>query len=352
MLPQDDISGSGTAPGGTVPLTSVCAEIRLAMNAVRDGRATAEERAFVSGHTLYCAGCASEWAFLRATKSAWAKTTPSVPSTSLAARIATATYRKPTFAERLVAVFAFLNPAPVRVAIGVAAVAGLSFFVLPRLAVVPDDVTPVAGTDSVPTRARELPTKQAEASPVAVVPTREVTPATKKTTPQPVLPVVKETPVLAAKPPAPEDTIARTVVRTDKPSPKVAPVAPKASPVQVARNTPKTARATPPIQTKSVTPDVTPSVREPENRIAVTATPAPAMPVSKPEVKSPVEAPVPVMVAGITAPDPSPDFADGSNRINGLSNTNQRPNIGMSGKLIRTASAADNAFIVSAETKL
>ncbi len=101
---------------------SKCDLIEPLLGALADGEATPSEAAFAEAHLSGCASCASELAFLRATNRVLSLTPDVFPSASLSARIAQATYAKPTPMERLQA---FLRPAPIRVALGSAALAGL-----------------------------------------------------------------------------------------------------------------------------------------------------------------------------------------------------------------------------------
>lgn len=331
-----------------MPLSPVCAEVRIIMDAVRDNRATTAERMFVSAHSEHCAGCASEWAFLQATKTAWAKTPVAIPSASLSARIAAATYRKPTFAERFVSAFAFLNPAPVRVAIGVAAVAGISFLALPRMTMVPDEKSP-AITESAPIVVQNTPTqeKETEPAPVAVAPVQKTVPTVKKETPKPTAPIAKPASVVAAKSSTVERILPKSVAVAETPTPKVVtPVKPQ--PTQVARNTFKPVRKTPTAPVESGVPDATPSVGESASHTVATVTPPVA--IAQPEPKQPA-ANVPTAVVGMTAPETDPGFANGSNRIK-LKNTNSPLSASMSGGVVRTVSPADSGYIVAADTKM
>jgi hypothetical protein len=336
--------------GLKTPFSPVCAEVRLTMDAVRDNRATTADRLFVAAHTENCPGCASEWAFLQATKTAWAKTPMAVPSASLSARIAAATYRKPTFAERLVAAFAFLNPAPVRVAIGVAAVAGISFLALPRMTMDGRDAAPVI-QDQPPIMA-QLPQPRVEAKKqpeiVAVAPAEKPAPPVKKASPKPVAPVVKEAPPTVAKTTATERESGTSVaVVVEKPAPKVAPQVAKPKPTQVAIYKPKAVRETAKQPIEATVPETKPSIAETEPRTVAVAAPAPVAPASRPEVSSPSTEAV-TGVAGMTAPETDPAFADGSTRINGLSNAGRRSSFNMSGKLTRVSSSNEEYMIVSA----
>lgn len=349
MSPLEDVSGSTPVSGLKMPLSPVCAEVRIIMDAVRDNRATTADRLFVSAHSEHCAGCASEWAFLQATKTAWARTPVAIPSASLSARIAAATYRKPTFAERFVSAFAFLNPAPVRVAIGVAAVAGISFLALPRMTMVPDEKSPTI-TESAPIVVQNTPAqeKETDSAPVAAAPVLKTVPTIKKETPKPTAPIAKPAPVVAAKSSAVEKALPKSVAVAETPAPKMS-TSVKTHPTQVARNTSKAVREVPTAPVESVVSDTTPSVGEPENHTVATVIP-PAT-IAKPEPKQPA-ANVPTTVVGMTAPDPEPSFTNGSNRIN-LKNTNSPLSGNMSGRPTYTSYAGENgSSIVSMPTKM
>jgi hypothetical protein len=108
-----------------------CAYIRPLLSDFVDGEATAAESALVDEHLLVCPACASHLAFLRATNQVIASMPEMQPSADLFARVAAATYRRPTLRDR---VLGLLRPAPVRVALGSAFALGLAaVVVLPRL---------------------------------------------------------------------------------------------------------------------------------------------------------------------------------------------------------------------------
>ena len=122
-------TGNGTASSGT-PETENCSNIRLLLSALVDNEAAPEEAARAKAHMASCAGCASHFAFLRLTGRAMSQIPDVYPSASLSARIAAATYDKPTFAERIAG---WLRPAPVRVGLGAALATGLAMaFIVPR----------------------------------------------------------------------------------------------------------------------------------------------------------------------------------------------------------------------------
>lgn len=308
---------------------------------------------FVVAHTEHCAGCASEWAFLQATKTAWTSTPMAVPSASLSARIAAATYRKPTFAERFVAGFAFLNPVPVRVAIGVAAVAGISFLALPRMTSVPEVVDSPRVTDPASVVARKTPSLNPvkASTDIAVAPVRNPVPTTKHAMPKPAVPVAEEAPVVATKSPAPKLSAPKVVAVAEKLAPKSATPVAKPKRTQVAQITPVTPRKTPTEPAESAVPDMKPSVREVPSQITVAAKPAPAVASVKPEPTPPV-AVASAAVVGITAPETDPDFTGGSTRIN-LNNTNQPLPTKWSGNVVRTSSREDTGYsLVSIPAKM
>lgn len=243
----------------------ICAAVRLDIESVRDGRASEAERAFVAAHIAHCAACASEWAFTKAAKSAWGQMPTAYPQATLSARIAAATYRKPTFAERFVASFAFLMPVPVRVAVGVAAVAGIALLMAPRqgalitqnpVALPETPKTTVAVVENEPAPAK--PTRKAK--PVQAVKPAPVV-AVAKPAPKAVMPVA-----VAVKTAMPAKIVAFAVPAT-KPAPKQKPVALKKAAAQVALAVTKTVRVKPaviahpetsPVAPHSATPDLAP----------------------------------------------------------------------------------------------
>lgn len=351
MSPQEDVSGSASSSGAKTPFSPVCSEVRVVMDAVRDNRATPAERVFVATHTEHCPACASEWAFLRATKTAWAQAPMALPSTSLSARIAAATYRKPTLVERLASVFAFLNPVPVRVAIGVAAVAGVSFLLLPRPATVAPDATPEFARDA-PRETPSLPESELAATPPVAKPRPR---ATEKTVlPKPVVTVREKAPVVATKPLlSPRSAPVAVAPPT---APKLAPkivspvVKPQPTQVAIARLKPAPRRPTETTVDPSPPEVALPVVRETETRIAAVPTPAPPVAISNPEVKSPAAIPS-ATVASMTAPENDPGSVGDSTRIK-LSNTMRPLSAPMSGKVVRTVSSSEDYSLVSAPTRL
>ena len=287
MLPQP------TNENSLPSLSPVCAQVRDDMNAVRDNRTTPAERIFVLSHVERCPGCASAWAFAQAAKAAWEKVPTAYPSASLSARIAAATYRKPTFAERFAAAFAFLNPAPVRVAIGVAAVAGVGFLVLPRLnAPVGESVTPVVVSVPKPSEETQTPVVSTPVKPsVATVAVKPVVPKTapmvKKAEPKPVA-------VVAAKPVKPLKAVVSGVVAVSKLVAKPTPAKTVAKPVQIAtaiRPVAPRRRASSPIESA---PATTPEIKAHSPEIAAVTPPEVTVSV-EPRIKEPAAvAPVPV----------------------------------------------------------
>lgn len=141
-------SGTGTASSGT-PETENCSDIRLLLSALVDDEASPDEAARVKAHMASCADCASHFAFLRLTGQAFRQLPDVYPSASLSARIAAATYDKPTFAERIAG---WLRPAPVRIGLGAALATGLAMvFIVPRTGEVDTaTVSPVTAPAPVP----------------------------------------------------------------------------------------------------------------------------------------------------------------------------------------------------------
>jgi hypothetical protein len=121
---------AGSASSG-VPEAENCSDIRLLLSAYVDNEATAEEIAQAKLHIAVCANCASHLAFLRLTSRVLSQAPEVFPSASLSARIAAATYERPTLAGR---VAGWLRPAPVRVGLGAALAAGLAMvLIVPRM---------------------------------------------------------------------------------------------------------------------------------------------------------------------------------------------------------------------------
>lgn len=121
---------AGSASSG-VPEAENCSDIRLLLSAYVDNEATPEEIAQAKLHIAVCADCASHLAFLRLTSRVLSQAPEVFPSVSLSARIAAATYERPTLAERITG---WLRPAPVRVGLGAAMAAGLAMvLIVPRM---------------------------------------------------------------------------------------------------------------------------------------------------------------------------------------------------------------------------
>lgn len=109
-----------------------CALIQPLLSAYVDEQTTPVEAEQISAHLAAgCARCANEWAFLRLSRAAIARSTArvAVPA-GLSERIARATYARPTLVEQ---VRALLRPAPVRAtAGGLALAAGLAVVLMTR----------------------------------------------------------------------------------------------------------------------------------------------------------------------------------------------------------------------------
>ena len=122
-------SDAGASLG--TPDAENCSDIRLLLSALVDGEATPAEAVRAKNHILICPNCASHLAFLRLTGRALSQVPEAFPPPSLSARIAAATYERPTLAERIAG---WLRPAPVRVALGTAMAAGLALvLIVPRM---------------------------------------------------------------------------------------------------------------------------------------------------------------------------------------------------------------------------
>ncbi len=126
-----------------------CSDIRLLLSALVDGEVSPEEASRVKSHILTCPNCASHLAFLRLTGRALSQVPEMFPSPSLSARIAAATYERPTLAERIAG---WLRPAPVRVALGTVMAAGLTLvIIMPRMGgEVATNIPPSGGTKAAP----------------------------------------------------------------------------------------------------------------------------------------------------------------------------------------------------------
>ena len=247
MVSQNTTSNTNSSPA------PACAEVSFLIDAVADNRASPSERAFVEAHGDNCPSCASKLAFARAAHVAWARTSPAVPSLSLSARIAAATYRKPTFAERFASILALLQPVPVRVAIGACAAVGIGVLVAPRLHT-PAPTQTVAIVEPVrkvtpapaPTIAHVSPKAQPHTAPkhaakVAIVVAKIEKPIPAARVPKHLVipveaPVVTEVKPQVAPVAAPRPAVLRVKpVAKPKPAALVAVKAHKPQPTQVAR---------------------------------------------------------------------------------------------------------------------
>lgn len=116
-----------------------CEIIRPLLSVYVDEEAEPSEVARVEAHIAACAQCASELAFLRLSQTVLSEPADVPPPTALRARIAAATYARPTLRQRALA---WLQPAPARLALGTAAAAGI---VAAFLALRPPVVPPATG---------------------------------------------------------------------------------------------------------------------------------------------------------------------------------------------------------------
>ena len=122
-------SDAGASSG--IPEAENCSDIRLLLSALVDGEASQKEAVRARNHILICPNCASHLAFLRLTGRALSQVPEAFPSASLSARIAAATYERPTLAERIAG---WLRPAPVRVTLGTVMAVGLALaLIVPRM---------------------------------------------------------------------------------------------------------------------------------------------------------------------------------------------------------------------------
>lgn len=111
-----------------------CESIFSLLSVYVDGEATPEEAFRVERHVDGCKACGSHLAFLRATSFVLTGIPDPVPDAALFARIASATYAKPSLREQIAEkVGVWLRPLPVRYAVGSAfAVALAAIVVVPR----------------------------------------------------------------------------------------------------------------------------------------------------------------------------------------------------------------------------
>ena len=226
--------------------TPHCDTFRPLLSAYADGEATAAEAALIAAHLALCGACASHLAFVRATDFVL-KQTPEVHAPSdLYARIAAATYARPTWQERLTA---FLQPVPVRIGVGasLATAAVVAVVTAPRPAVqvaantAPSAPAPtIAQTHPAPTTVA-TPVPAPAVAPVIVPETAPVAPPVVATQPTPrafvskpnVAPAVSVTAPQVASATAPHRPVTRkrAEVFVSAPTPKVRP-----APVVVATN--------------------------------------------------------------------------------------------------------------------
>lgn len=157
-----------------------CEEIRPLISAYVDDEVTAAEAERVRTHLDICLSCASHLAFLKSLSVASHRLPTAAPSPELFARIAQATYAKPTLRERVIA---WLAPSPARwgvagglVAAGLAMVlvlrTGTYRAVEPVAAVNPSSKTPTAieapNTSAPSAVAKTAPIRPASPAPPAV----------------------------------------------------------------------------------------------------------------------------------------------------------------------------------------
>jgi hypothetical protein len=126
-----------------------CESLLPLLSVYVDGEATPDEAALIEAHLDTCKDCASHLAFLRATNFVMAGVPEVAPDAALFARIASATYAKPTLREQIAEkVGAWLRPMPVRYALGSAMAAAIAaIIVVPRFLSNEPVVGPVANGD-------------------------------------------------------------------------------------------------------------------------------------------------------------------------------------------------------------
>ena len=326
----------------------VCEEVSVLIDAVTDNRASASERAFVDAHLPRCASCASALAFARAVKTAWARSPATPPPLSLSARIAAATYRKPTFAERFALALAFLQPVPMRVAVGACAAIGIGVLVAPRLTPLVT-VSPAMHSATVATTNHFVPVPAKSALPIKRT-TKPVTLVAKASKPTTAPALQKPLP-----PAVPFPVIARAEIKavlptiTKKIEPKPAPSMAHHAVLVAQKPASRTLATRVAMEYSHLShlphPEPLPEEAHHETEIAVAETTKPA---AKPETTEPVAA-APASVAGMVARD---DEADTSGKLGRrLLNAGRRVEaLGSSAAF--AATAPDGNYLVQARGKL
>ncbi len=224
-------SDAGSVASG-VPEAENCSDIRLLLSALVDNEATAEEVAQARAHLSFCADCASHLAFLRLTGGVLRQAPEVFPSASLSARIAAATYERPTLTERIAG---WMRPAPVRVGLGAALATGLAMvFIVPRMGEVSTVEAPSV-SETVVSRPDNGPAAETAAAPALPSPSKSAVAAAKRPEesvpvriPKAAVPVklpATKIPVASVPPrPAPKKKLAPLVVaNTSKPRSLVSP---------------------------------------------------------------------------------------------------------------------------------
>lgn len=290
------------------PTIPRCEIIEPLLSPYLDDELTPTETALVQAHVAVCERCASELAFLRLTHAVLSNPTEVPVPAQLSARIAAATYARPTLRQRL---SEWLRPAPVRVAaLGTAA----AFTVGVIAASVLLRGGPPVGTVSAPPVAQPAPEPAVSPgptlSPPETVAPRGRTEAARKpsapvTSPRPSnAPALDRTPRKSPSVPEPQTQVA-VVETSEKPAKpdkkpgaaevKVSPV--PSNPARDSRNNPASvASLPPPLSPREVPqPSLTPRAAVSFNSPAPGPPPAPA--------PTPVPEPTPRAVAALNKDD-------------------------------------------------
>ncbi len=128
-----------------MPALQDCETIRPLLSVYTDNEATPAEAALVDAHVAGCERCASELAFLFTSHVLLRRLPEALPPADLRARIAAATYARPTLSRRIAAL---LQPAPARLALGTAVAAAVVAAVLLRAPAGPGPAGPSIADNS------------------------------------------------------------------------------------------------------------------------------------------------------------------------------------------------------------
>lgn len=270
-----------------MPVAEKCEIIRPLLSVYVDKEATADEAARVEAHRDACDRCASALAFLQLSHAALSRPLEVPIPSALSARIAAATYERPTISQRIAV---FLRPVPTRLALGTAAVAAIVAVAVLRSPEAARPPAPVATVETGPASSPHDPSPSGESPKENTVARTDAPAKPTVVDAEPAAPPVAQTPPgarrLAQKPDEkPGETRNNTRVAKitpEAPAPRVAANQAGPSITPVPEETPR-AQNTPATEPETGSPVTAPPPVSLPERVAVTPTPPPAPSVTEPK---------------------------------------------------------------------